>query len=229
MITMEEYVDIRNLHKQGMSIRAIARKLDLHRRTVKKYLEQEEAPPTYKKVKRKATKLDPYRSLIDVLLKEDAYQATWIYRKIKTMGYPGGYEQVKRYVRKVKGEYRQVAYLRFETEPGYQAQVDWGDFQITEADGRTSTVYVFCMILGYSRALYVEFVERCTLETFMDCHMRAFAYLGGVPGEILYDRMKHVVIKSEKGQVVFNREFLSFAAHYGFKPRACPAYSPWVK
>ena len=72
MVTLEEYVDIRNLHKQGMSFRAIARKLDLHRKTVKKYLEPGEAPPMYKKVKRQATKLDHYRSLIDVLLKEGA-------------------------------------------------------------------------------------------------------------------------------------------------------------
>ena len=85
------------------------------------------------------------------------------------------------------------------------------------------------MVLGYSRAMYVEFVERCTLEAFMDCHIRAFGALGGVPAEILYDNMKHVVISRENGKAVFNTEFLHFAHHYGFKPVACPPYSPWVK
>jgi transposase len=76
-----------------------------------------------------------------------------------------------------------VAYTRFETEPGLQAQVDWGDFTVIDASGKTTTVFAFVMLLGYSRAMYVEFVERCTLETFMDCKIRAFSHLGGVPAE----------------------------------------------
>jgi hypothetical protein len=77
--------------------------------------------------------------------------------------------------------------------------------------------------------MYVEFVERCTLETFMDCHLRAFRQLRGVPAEILYDNMKNVVIGRENGKPVFNVEFLHFSKHYGFTPRLCPPYSPWVK
>jgi len=57
------------------------------------------------------------------------------------------------------------------------------------------------MLLGYSRAMYVEFVERCTLEIFMDCHIRAFNHLGGVPAEVLYDNMKNVVIGRQKASL----------------------------
>ena len=92
-----------------------------------------------------------------------------------------------------------IWYIRFETEPGLQAQVDWGDFQIQGSDGKTTTIYAFVMVLGYSRALYIEFVERCTLDVFMDCHINAFRYFKGIPAEILYDNMKNVVIGRKSG------------------------------
>ncbi len=173
--------------------------------------------------------LDPFRRVIEDYLEEDGYQATWIFERLTRIGYTGSYTTVKKTVRDIKGEKQRIAYLRFETEPGLQAQVDWGDFQITEPDGRIHTIYVFIMVLGYSRAMYVEFVEERTLDVFMDCHIRAFRYLGGTPKEILYDNMKHVVIGKEYGKPMFNREFAHFAHHYSFHPRLCPPYSPWVK
>ncbi len=227
MITVEVFMDILVLKHQGLSIRAIARKLGVHRKTVKKYLEGKQLP-SYKKQKRVSI-LEPYYQTIKDFLEEDNYQATWIYDRLKNMGYPGSYDTVKTYVRTIKEQKNRLAYIRFETEPGRQAQVDFGDFKITEADGSFTTVYAFVMVLGFSRALYVEFVERCTLETFMDCHIHAFCYLGGVPKEILYDNMKNVVIKRDREGVVFNHEFLSFTNHYGFLPKPCPPYSPWVK
>ena len=113
----------------------------------------------------------------------------------------------------------QVAYSRIETMPGRQAQVDWAVFKITEPSGRTSTVYLFLMLLGYCRAMYGEFVQRCTLESFLDCHKRAFRYLGGVPDEVLYDNM----------QIHFNINLQHLAHHFGFTPKVCPPYCSWVK
>jgi len=78
--------------------------------------------------------------------------------------------------------------------------------------------------------MHVEFVDCCTLDVFMDCHIRAFGYLRGVPVEVLYDNMKNVVVGcQDKGRPVFNMEFLHFAHHYSFQPKAAPPYSPWVK
>ena len=85
------------------------------------------------------------------------------------------------------------------------------------------------MVLGFSRHMYVEFVERCTMSAFLDCHKSAFGYFGGVPGEILYDNMKNVVVRRHVGKAEFNGTILDFARHYGFKPVACPPYSPWYK
>lgn len=228
MISAEVFMDIISLHRRGLSMRAIARKLGIHRDTVKKHIEGKSFPQ-YCKNKRLESILDPYRQTIDDYLAEDDYQATWILDRLKNMGYSGSYATVRDYVRLVKERHSRLAYTRFETEPGLQAQVDWGDFQIANPDGSSTTKYMFLMILGYSRAMYIEFVEQCTLEVFMDCHIRAFHFLCGIPAEILYDNMKQVVIGRAKGKAVFNDEFLHFAHHYSFAPRACPPYSPWVK
>lgn len=213
-------MDIKAMNRNGLSIRRIAKITGLHRKTVKRHLESTSLPE-YHKTKR--------RGSIHAYLEEDSYQASWIFDKLMSMGYTGGFTIVKDAVRAIKGEKTRIAYIRFETEHAFQAQVDWGDFQIVEPDGTLRTVYAFVMVLGHSRAMYVEFVEKRTLEAIMDCHIHAFAYLGGVPKEILYDCMKHVVIKRHNGRPVFNIEFSRFANHYGFHPRLCPPYAPWVK
>ncbi len=228
MISEEVFMDIIAMHRQGLSIRQIARKLGIHRSTVKKHIEAKEFPH-YHKRKGGISILEPYKQIISDYLDEDDYQGTWIFDRIKRIGYPGGYDTVKHYVSKIKEQKRRLAYIRFETEPWLQAQVDWGDSQVQEPDGKTSKVFAFVMVLGYSRAMYVEFVERCTLDLFMDCHINAFRYLQGVPAEILYDNMKHVVIGRENGKPAFNIEFLHFARHYDFQPQVAPPYSPWVK
>jgi len=221
-------MDIISLSRQGHSIRHIARKLGIHRKTVKKYL-TEGSMPSYRNQKKRSSILEPYYQIIEDYLKEDNYQGSWIFERIKNFGYQGSYDTVKICVREKKKQLSRLAYIRFETEPGLQAQVDWADFKILESDGSQSTCYAFVMVLGYSRALYVEFVDNCTLQTFMDCHINAFQYLQGVPAEILYDNMKNVVIGKVAGKSKFNVEFVYFAHHYGFQPKTCPPYSAWVK
>ncbi len=228
MITNEVCMDIKAMFRNGLSIRKIARATGLHRSTVAKYVEIDTLPE-YRKRGRRQSILDPYRQIIEDYLEEDTYQASWIFDRLTRMGYTGGYTTVKTFVQSIKEKNTRIAYMRFETEPGRQGQVDWGDFKIQQPNGRVITVYAFVMVLGYSRALYVEFVERPTLEAFMDCHIHAFRFLGGVPREILYDNMKHVTTGRQNGRPVFNIEFLHCAHHYGFSPQLCPPYSPWVK
>ncbi len=228
MVTTEVFMDILALHRQGHSMRWIAKKLGIHRNTVKKYITQKK-PPQYTKKKRRESILAPYHQLIRDWLADDDFSATWIFDKLKGLGYTGGYDTVRCFVRDVKGQRANQAYIRFETEPGRQAQMDWADFKITGPAGQSQFVYLFVLVLGFSRAMFAWFVERCTLQAFLDSHIRAFHYLGGVPVEILYDNMKHVVIGHKDRKAVFNHEFVHFAAHYGFAPIAAPPYSPWVK
>lgn len=227
MVRKEECMEIWALKRQGYSNRAIARTLGIHRTTVKKYLDAHEFP-AYQAVKR-ASGLEPYYRMIEDWLSTEEYHATRIHELVGQQGYAGGYETVKRYVREVKETRDRIAYLRFETMPGQQAQVDFADFQTISADGTAQTLYVFLMVLGYSRQMHIEFVERCTMTTFLDCHQNAFRFFGGTPAEILYDNMKNVVVRRCVGRAQFNGTVLDFAAHYGYTPVACPPYSPWYK
>ena len=223
-------MDILMLNRKGMSQRKIAKKLGLSRNTVKKYLENQELPGSRVGTRKRKSLLDPYRDNIKTWLEEDLdYTAVWIYDRLSTMGFAGSYEIVKRKVCAIKAERQKIAYMRFETEPGYQGQVDFGEFQVERADGSIKKLYLFSMILGYSRRIYGELIERCDLPTFLDCHIRAFEFFGGVPEEILYDRMRNVFISKVAGRGKFNDTLMGFALHYGFKPKVAPCYAAWVK
>ena len=223
-------MDILTLKKKGLSQRKIARKLGISRNTVKKYLENPEFPDSQERKGRRKSLLDPYIGNIEAWLSEDiAYAGTWIYDRLSNMGFRGSYEIVKRKVHDLKAERQKIAYMRFETEPGFQAQVDFGEFQVENADGSIKKLHLFSMILGYSRRIYGELIERCDLPTFLDCHIRAFEFFGGVPEEILYDRMRNVFIGKIAGKNKFNDTLMGFALHYGFKPEVAPSYAAWVK
>ena len=121
------------------------------------------------------------------------------------------------------------AYERYESEPGVWAQVDWGEFDPIDHFGVQRNVYCFSMVLGYSRAQYIEFTVDMTSSTLMRCHLNAFRYFGGVPQRVLYDNMKTVVLEHVADNVQFNQRFLDFALHYGFEPRAAGVNYPEAK
>lgn len=220
-------MDIWTLHKHGFSQRAIAQKLGISRNTVRKHLAAEGAPQ-YTSEKRQSA-LEPYKQMIQNWLSEDDYTATRVYDMVKLQGYSGSYPTVRRFVTEVREQNNRRAYIRFETLPGQQAQVDFSDFKMVLPDGSEQTVYCFSMILGFSRCMYLELVPHCQMGLFLECHQRAFAYFGGVPGEILYDNLKQVVTKHSAGQLKLNEHFKDFACHYRFKVNACPPYAAWVK
>jgi transposase len=228
MKTKEEVVEIKVLARQGLSERAISRKLGISRWAVKKYL-RGGVVAEHRQARKKPGVLAGFVEFIRSWLDEDYYQATRIYDKLVKVGYTGSYEVVKLKVRELKQALTRKAYIAFETEPGRQAQVDFGEFQVENPDGSISKYYLFAMVLGYSRGFYAELVERCDMPRFLDCHIHAFAHFGGVPQEILYDRMRNVFIRKLAGKTEFNRILVSFALHYGFKPLVAPAYAAWVK
>lgn len=122
--------------------------------------------------------------------------------------------------------------VRFETPPGQQAQVDFAQFQVrfaTAPDG-VQVVWLFSMVLGFSRLISGRFILRKPMPSVLACHHAAFEAIGSVPREIFYDRMKTAVIgEDEDGRVVYNRTLGEFAKHYGYRPKACRAYRPETK
>jgi transposase len=241
--TQEQQLEILFCKPKGLSFRETARRLGCDPRTAKKYIERPDLIGKKRQSPPRPSLVDPYRNQIAVYL-DDVYanhRATWIHDQLVKSGYTGGYELVKRVVRQVKGRQQQLAFIRFETTPGAQAQVDFGEFMVTLPDGTVKTYYLFAMILGYSRKLFACLLERCDLPSFLEAHILAFEHFGGVPQEILYDRMRNVYIRDicdtvdpetawhGAGKPVFTQSLLTLAVHYGFAPKVAPAYAPWVK
>jgi len=116
--------------------------------------------------------------------------------------------------------------------PGEQAQVDFAQFKTVFSDdpGQVRIVWLFSLVLGYSRWLTGQFVLRQDLATVLRCHMVAFGELGGMPQHILYDRMKTAVLgEDEARHIIYHPRLLELAEHYGFVPRACAAYRAKTK
>lgn len=122
--------------------------------------------------------------------------------------------------------------VRFETAPGEQGQVDFAQFQVAFANEPATPriVWLFSMVLGYSRLIWARFVMHQDLPTVLRCHVAAFEALGGAPRELLYDRMKTAVIRDgERDGIVYNRALIDLARHYGFLPKACQPYRAKTK
>ena len=230
MLKVEEWLLIRDLYSQGFSISEISRQTGFDRKTIRKYLKIKTLPGPQKRPGRKS-KLDPFKPYILEKLKEGPYTAARLYREIKEMGFDGGKTIVKDFIQKVRPKQVVPAVLRYETKPGIQAQVDWGEVGKVEVDGKIKKLFFFSMILGYSRMRYVEFTLSTDTSTLIQCHLNAFQYFSGCTQEILYDNMKQVVItraiKSSDSE--WNSLFEDFFKHYGFIPRLCRPYRPQTK
>jgi transposase len=134
------------------------------------------------------------------------------------------------FLRAIRPRALQAFERRSETPPGKQAQVDFAYFRtvFTDQPGAEPRIWLFSMVLGHSRMMGGRFVAHQDLQTVLRCHIAAFKALGGVPAEILYDRMKTAVLGEVDDQgIAYNRKLLDLAAHYRFLPKACPPY--WAK
>jgi transposase len=230
MLNTEEWLLIKELYYQGFNKSEIARITGFDRKTVRKYLQQKTVPEP-KKRPPKPSKLDPYKPYILEKLKEGLYTAARLFREIQEMGFDGGETIVRDFIRKVRPKQGVPAILRYETKPGIQAQVDWGELGSIEVDGKLKKLFCFNMILGYSRMRYVEFTLSMDTPTLIQCHMNAFDYFGGCTQEILYDNMKQVVIRRalKVSDSEWNSQYEDFFKYYGFIPRLCRPYRPQTK
>lgn len=233
MVKLGDVVMILDLHRQGLSVSAIARELGIDRKTVRKYIARGLEPPVYGPREPRARLIDPYVGYLrDRVVAYPGLSARRLLREIRERGYQGGYTAVTETVRDLRPPAQAGFEVRFETPPGEQAQVDFAHFEtvFTDEPGVVRKVWLFSLVLGYSRLIWARFVQHQDLQTVLRCHRAAFTDLGGVPRTILYDRMKTVVTgEPEPGHIVYNRHLVDFAAHHGYQPRTCRPYRAKTK
>ena len=234
VIGLEAHMLLRHYLAEGLSRADIARRLGINERTIRRWIAAGEIdrdldePPRYTPRPPRPTKLDPYREIVRTRLADyPELSAVRLFDEVRAAGYTGGYGQVRDFVRQVRPKPAPDPVVRFETPPGHQAQADFAEF--TFPWGKR---YALVVVLGYSRLLSVRFSERQDMAALFAGLEAAFDAFGGVAREILFDQMKSVITADLRllgGQLVVNEEFLRFAAHWGFRPRACRPYRAKTK
>jgi transposase len=219
--------------EQGLGKRAIAKQLGVSRRTVHHWIATGQLTRVVETSATRTTvprpqKLDRFKPLIhERLLAYPALSAERLFAECRAGGYSGGVTRLRDYVARVRPRPAPEPVIRFETAPGVQAQFDFAEVQLSWGKR-----YAVLVVLGYSRKLYVEFVPRQTALAVMQSLERAFADFGGVPLEVLFDQLKAVIIGDQRpagGTLLENAEFARFAAHAGFRIRACRPYRAQTK
>lgn len=229
MLTQEQAVEVRVMARQGKGIREIAREMGVSRNTVRRYL-REPGAPAYTPRALRPSKLDPYKTYLAERVRQALpiwLPATVLLREIRELGYAGGISQLKAYLAPMKPARADAGpSVRFETAPGQQMQVDFISFR------RKQPLSAFVATLGYSRMSFVDFGVSQDFEAVRDGLLAAFAYLGGVPREVLFDNMKAVVLERDTygpGLHRFHPGLLQLADDLGFVPRLCRPYRARTK
>jgi len=230
VISRERWEALRRLRGEGRSVSEIARSTGLDRKTVRAALAKGAWHP-YRRTPVAATLLSAHAGWLAERAPQVHYSARILFQELRAgRGYEGGYDTVRNAIRPLRAE-AAVASLtqrRFETEAGEQAQVDWGQVRV-RFDSGPAAIHVFVMTLGFSRRAWAEGYEHERIDSLLCAHEHAFEHFGGHTAEILYDRMRTVVIGSVEGKPRWNANFESFARHWGFEPRLCRPYRAQTK
>ncbi len=224
-----EWAQVRALVADGVSEREIARRLGMNRRTVARLARSEE-PPRYRRAPT-GSQLDPFEPVLRRLLAEwPAIKAPRLTEILcDEYGYTGSVRLVQEHLQRLRPSTVRPA-QRTGYRPGQVLQLDWAEMpNRPRLAGRERRVYALLASLPYSGAQTAFFSLDLTLESFLEGHVRAFEWLGGVPRECVYDNLRSVVARREGDEVIWNRRFLHLRGHYGFHATACTPATPREK
>jgi len=205
---------------EGIAVRAIARRLHLARKTVRKILGRHRAPPKPATVPRGSI-LDPYEPAIRAVLDDTPEMlAPALLERLRPLGYTGGVTILRDRLRRLRPHGHREAFLTLDFPPGEAMQVDWADFGFA-LPGVPRRVSAFVAALCYSRRLYIEFTVSQAMGSFLRCMERCLRFYGGTTLAEIFDNMKTVVTSHTATAIVFNPRFLDYARSRGFAIRAC--------
>lgn len=224
MYRMDTHISVKTLLKSGVSRRQISRQLGIHRKVINR-IEQEPDEGSLGSSYHRSRKLDAHEAHIKSLVDSD-WSAELIHKNlVREHSLKVSYATVSRYVRGIKSS--SESYVPMETDPGEEAQVDFGYLgKFSRSDGSRVKVWVFCMVLSYSRFGYFEVVTDQSLETFIHCHLHAFEAFGGAPRLVRIDNLKAGVTVPDFFEPLIQEQYASFLAHYGAAAIPCRVYTP---
>ena len=228
MLDRRTVFEVHRLCNEGWSKKKIATTLHLSPKTVRKYLQD----PTPERISRKkASKLDPFREEIERLLNLDpTASSSVILQRIAPQGFDGGITILKDYLQRIRGpRQKKQAFIRFESLPGVQCQVDWGHFGSLTYGETNRKLYCLAILECHSRLLYLEFTHSQRQETLHRCLLHAFGFFQGTPKELVTDNMLTAVTERVGPLIRFNEAFLDFLRPFAIVPRACNPHSPHEK
>jgi len=229
VLGQQQWESVHERRARGHSVSAIARELDLDRKTVRTCLQQASWQPYRRSAS--ASLLDAHRAWLVERAPQVNYSARILWQELRAQhGFDGSYVIVRRAVVPLRLDASAAALTqrRFETAPGEQAQCDWGQITVPLGGVRTE-VHVFVMTLGYSRRGFALGFVRERMPDLLAAHEAAFAHFGGRCEFLLYDRMRTVVLGTTEGRPRLNPTFAAFASYWGFTPRLCQPYRAQTK
>ncbi len=228
---VSQWAEIRRLHEvEGLSGRAIARRLGCDRTTVRKALAMPRPPDETTRAKRGSI-LDPYKKKIDALVAQfPELSAVRIWEEIRKGpdGYPGSVITVRRYVRKIRPARGRV-YQEVDYEPGQAMQVDWGECGRIEIENTSRKVSVLVAVLCYSRLCYIEFTLSQRKAEFYRAIVHALEFFGASPRRIIFDNLRAAVVNGSGKHACLHPEFLALCGHFCLEPIACARRDPQSK
>jgi len=221
MIDRQSIFEIHRLRSEGLSVRKISRLLKLNRETVVRYLNNplRKASPRAKA----SRKLDPFKEEIARLLELDQQASAVVLRqRIDARGYARGITILRDYLRTLgRRAIERTAYIRFESAPGEQMQIDWGHFGTLVYNGHLRKLYALAVTESFSRMLYVQFTHCQNQEALQQGLLDAFLFFAGCPKELVFDNMPTAVTERVGRLIRFNDRFLTFLTQLRIFPKAC--------
>ena len=230
MLTVDDYGRIRRAHRDGMSIREIARTFHHSRHKIRKILRGDKAEPgPYpRRASQVAPKLGTFHDRILEILKQDEdappkqrHTAMRIFERLRDdENYPGGYDSVRRFVKKHR-ESKVETFIPLDHAAGQRVEADFGEISVDFPDGRRK-VNVLILVWSYSNAPFAIALPTQRTEAILEGMSQAFEFFGCVPKEVWWDNPKTVATAILKGRErIINERYAALASHFAFDPLYC--------
>jgi transposase len=229
MLSVDQYARIRQLRRDGLTIRQIADQLSHSPKTILKALAHPEpVPPASPSTPRAAPVFGPFRAIVDAILAEDEtaprkqrHTAMQVYRRLVAgHAYPGGYDQVRRYLQQRRRDRRET-FIPLEHRPGARAEADFGHIHVDFPDGRRP-LPVLIVTWSYSNAPFAIALPTERTEAILHGLVEAFAFFGCVPVELWWDNPRTVAAHLFRGRErALHPRYAALASHYVFTPKFC--------